>query len=285
MIRLSSHILIFSYSLIRKRPVRSTLLPILLPFLLQKHEPLYLWFETRICGRRNNMMVFIFWLLVESALARQSWCKYRSALTYPQTSSGSYSSGTPDAAWHSAGGSGTTSRCGPGRWRYIGWRKADKDDEENLLPDGGMLTAQPMKNRLTEWDTDSEAGTELYEPMARMGAENHRPGTFGNEITGRAWSRQAGGSTYLWHPHQGIRTEGMPMVIEKADVIRTDRCKERRIDDDRQWLYRLKPVGMMLQNLMMNRCTPMCGRSKKSRIPPVFEPFKTQWEHGINSIN
>jgi hypothetical protein len=26
----------------------------------------------------------------------------------------------------------------------------DKDDEENLLPDGGMLTAQPMKNRLTE---------------------------------------------------------------------------------------------------------------------------------------
>ncbi len=32
MIRLSSHILIFSYSLVRKRPVRSTLLPILLPF-------------------------------------------------------------------------------------------------------------------------------------------------------------------------------------------------------------------------------------------------------------
>ena len=26
----------------------------------------------------------------------------------------------------------------------------DKDDEENLLPDGGMLTAQPMKMRLTE---------------------------------------------------------------------------------------------------------------------------------------
>jgi hypothetical protein len=26
----------------------------------------------------------------------------------------------------------------------------DKDDEENLLPDGGMLTAQPMKNRVTE---------------------------------------------------------------------------------------------------------------------------------------
>ena len=55
-------------------------------------------------------------------------------------------------------------------------RKAedDKDDEENLLPDGGMLTAQPMKNRLTEWVTDSGAGTELYELMEPMGAENNR---------------------------------------------------------------------------------------------------------------